>query len=193
MTNPYQTPSLDPKEFHLAPYAGQAPDGWTWVNQIRIVGILNAVQGGLEILMGVVYCAMAAIFPALMQLQRMNSPNVRRPEEVPPEQFAWIVTAIYVGLGVVLIAGGGLRVFAGIQSFRFRCRILGIISLVTGLVSAITCYCLPTGLAMLIYGLIVYLNPAVATAFELGSQGRSAEEILAGFAPYRPPYGPPIS
>ena len=193
MSNPYQTPSLDSSAMQPGPdYVAATPENWTWISQVRIVAILNAVQGGLEIAMGLFYAAMGFAIPALMKFQQMNAPNVRRNAEMPPEQMAWIMTAIYAGIGAVIVVCGALRIFAGIQNFRFRGRTLGLVSLVVGLASSIGCYCLPTGVAILVYGLIVYLNPAVASAFQMGSSGQSPAEILAAFAPYRQPtYGPP--
>jgi hypothetical protein len=65
--------------------------------------------------------------------------------------------------------------------------------MVIGMGSVLSCYCAPTGIALLVYGLIVYLNPAVKLAFEMGAQGIPASQILATFVPFRggPPMPPP--
>jgi hypothetical protein len=59
------------------------------------------------------------------------------------------------------------------------------------MISMITCYCTPTSIAILVYGLIVYLNPAVAAAFEMGKKGMTGDQILASFAGYPPASYPP--
>lgn len=88
---------------------------------------------------------------------------------------------------------------AGIQNFRYRRRVLGIVSQVCGLASMFGCYCGPTSIMLLIYGLIVYLNPAVQAAFEMGDKGTPTDAILASFLPYpprqygQPPFQPPPS
>jgi hypothetical protein len=43
----------------------------------------------------------------------------------------------------------------------------------------LTCYCLPTSLGLMIYGLIVMFQPDVAQAFALADDGMPAEEIRA--------------
>ena len=98
----------------------------------------------------------------------------------------WVLGVIYLGLGAPILLAGVLRIFAGVQNFRFRGRTLGIISMIAGMASMLTCYCAPTGIGVLIYGLIVYMNPAVAAAFAMGQQGASGSEILAAFMPYWP-------
>ena len=91
---------------------------------------------------------------------------------------------------------GLLRLYAGIQNFRFRGRTLGIISFSVGLFSMLGCYCAPTSIGVFVYGLIVYLNPAVKAAFEMGEQGMNGDQILASFAmqrgvPSTTPFGQP--
>ena len=65
MSNPYQSPSFDPKQFQ--DYPSQLPlssGGFGWVSQIRIVAILNCVQGGLESLMGTFLAGLGIFFPS---------------------------------------------------------------------------------------------------------------------------------
>ena len=62
MSNPYQSPSYDPKPFQdAAANGGAVPSGFGWVNQVRIVAILNAVQGGLEAAIGLVLTAVGGV------------------------------------------------------------------------------------------------------------------------------------
>ncbi|HEX5104394.1 MAG TPA: hypothetical protein VFV87_11315 [Pirellulaceae bacterium] len=187
MTNPYQSPAFDPKQFQDSPF--QAPvsaNDYGWVSQVRIVAILNGVQGGLEIPMGLLYVGMAFFLPAMMQMGAANQPPGG---SAPPKEFFWFMTGLYLVMGIPVLLAGILRILAAWNNFHFRGRTLGILSMVIGMASAFSCYCAPTGIALLVYGLVVYLNPAVRLAFDMGSQGLAASQILGSFVPYRG--GPP--
>lgn len=191
MSNPYQSPSFDPKQFQDYPH--QLPlssGGFGWVSQIRIVAILNCVQGGLELILGLMMVSVAVFIPVMIRMDRQNP---------PPGEMEWILPIIYLCIGIPVLLAAILRIYSGIQNFRFRKRTLGIVSFVCGLVSMIACYCAPTGIGLLIYGLIVYLNPAVQAAFEMGEKGTPTDAILSSFLPYPPqsygqsPFQPPPS
>ena len=76
-----------------------------------------------------------------------------------------------------MIGVGGLNIAAGIKNLKYRSRTLGIAALCLGIVPVFTCYCAPTAIGILIYGLIIYLNRDVSRAFEMGEQGISPEQI----------------
>jgi hypothetical protein len=185
MSNPYQPPTFDPGQTQEA-YPATHP-GFGWVNQVRIVAVLNCVQGGLEIPLGLMLMAASLFVPTILQAQKGSMP----PGGLPPQQMEQILKITYLAIGTPMVLAGVLRIYAGIQSFRFRSRMLGVTSLVLGLVSAFGCYCAPTSIGILIYGLVVYLNPAVATAFEMGRQGMHGGAILAAFASNKPLAVPP--
>jgi hypothetical protein len=42
-------------------------------------------------------------------------------------------------------------------------------------------FCAPTAIALLIFGLIIYLNADVQRAFELGEQGATPDQILKDY------------
>ena len=52
-------------------------------------------------------------------------------------------------------------------------------ALISSVASMFTGYCAPTAIALLIYGLIIYLNDDVRRAFEMGEQGYPPEHIKA--------------
>lgn len=184
MSNPYQSPAFDPKQFQDQPaYMPQPQTGFGWVSQVRIVAILNCVQGGLECAMGLMVMSMAGVISYFV---RMEKDNPNGPPGGPPPEMEWIFPIVYLVIGSLVLLAGILRIYAGVQNYRFRDRILGIVSLVLGLVSFIGCYCGPTGIAVLVYGLIIYLNPAVVAAFEMGKSGLKGDAILGSFAPQRP-------
>jgi hypothetical protein len=197
MSNPYISPSFDPKQFqdYSAPFPPPQNTGFGWVQQIRVVAILNCVQGGLECTAGAAFTGLGIFAGVMIGMERQGRGMGNGPPGGPPPGMEWILGGIYTTMGVVALAAGILRLYAGIQNFRYRKRTLGLVSFFCGLGSMSVCYCAPTGIGMLIYGLIVYLNPAVKLAFDMGDKGASPDAILNSFLPYPPPgYGqPPFS
>jgi uncharacterized membrane protein HdeD (DUF308 family) len=196
MNNPYQSPAFDSKQFRDQPaFAPPAAHDYGWVSQVRIFAILNAVQGVLEIPMGLFTTGMAVLFPTLMQMDKARNPNAGGPQ---PEEFMWFVSAIYLAIGIPVLTSGILRIIAAIRNYSFKGRTLGMVSICAGLGSMLSCYCAPTAIGLLVYGLILFLNPAVKAAFEMARQGHTPDQILAAFSPYQttfyapnPPPGAP--
>ena len=189
MSNPYESPNSDPYKSSYSPEYS-APVGHVpspLVQQVRIIAILNAIQGGLEILMGLIQGSMAFVFPAIM----MMDPNLQDDPEAPPDAFFWGLGIAYAIIGLALLIGGGLRILATFRNWNFRGRMLGIVSMGVGMVSMLTCYCAPTGIGLLVWGLIAYLNPSVIQAFEMGEDGEHPETILQTFSPHSHYQSPP--
>jgi hypothetical protein len=147
------------------------------VGQVTVVAILLIVEGALELLVAFILLIGG---PAMMLEFEQQS------AEVPPA----VVGAIVTIFGVVALAAAVLKIVAGIRNLKYRGRTLGIVALVSGVLTMFTCYCAPTALALMVYGLIVYLNGDVARAFEQGKQGWSSDQIKASFLA-RPRQGPP--
>jgi hypothetical protein len=187
MSNPYQSPQSQPfdaKYFQDAPVLTQGGGEYGWVQQVRVYAVLSAVQGLLELPMGAMLVGVGAMFPVLV---KMEPPRGGNP---PPDAVLYAMTAMYAGLGSVLLLAAFLRFFAAYRNFYFKGRLLGIASMILGLGSMLSCYCAPTAIAVLVYGLIIYLNPAVKLAFDMGQSGRTPDEIFAAFTPFRTP--PPM-
>jgi hypothetical protein len=125
--------------------------------------------------MGLGLVAMGGVFPVLMRMGEMRGGA----EGPPPEMVGWMMLAIYGGLGLLTLVAASLHLFAGLRNYRFRSRTLGLVALGGGLVTVFTCYCAPTSVALAVYGLVTYLNPAVSQAFALGEAGKKRNEILA--------------
>jgi hypothetical protein len=156
--------------------------------QITVVAILMIVQGSLEIVLGLIF---AVGGPALLSFGSL-SPG-RSGATPPPGEMMTMMYGLYIGMGVVAFIIGVLKIVAGIRNLKYRGRTLGIVALASGAVALVTCYCFPTGLGLLIYGLIVYVNSSSGKAFELGEQGMSPSEIKQTLdAPpgYYPPPNP---
>lgn len=152
MSNPYQSP---------VSAGGAEPEsvdfGTRWGRHVPVVGVLLIVQGALDMLMGLLLTALAVAFPIMLQTQPPS------PELTP--SLVGFVTVIYGGLSVLMLAVGLLSVIAGWRNYHCRGRTLGIIALACGSLTLVTCYCLPTSLCLMIYGLIVYLSEDGTRAF----------------------------
>lgn len=188
MSNPYQTPAFDSKQFQ--DQAGPAAAyGANWVGHVRIFSVLNAVQGMLEVLMGLMLAGLGAFMPFISRIKEVQ--EGKADGEIPPEQVLWIAGAVYLGIGLVALSSGILRIVAGVQNYRFRSRVLGLISIIVGVAPVFTCYCAPTAIGMLVYGLIIHLDPAVVAAFRMVAEGKPASQVFAAFDPYQAYYSPP--
>jgi hypothetical protein len=189
MSNPYQTPAFDPSQFQDQPAGPAAAYGSNWVGHIRIFSVLNAVQGILETLMGLGASALGVLMPFISRMKEVQ--ESKADGEMPPEQILWFAGAIYLGIGVVALVSGILRIIAGIQNYRLKSRVLGLVSVIVGVAPIFTCYCAPTAIGMLVYGLIIHLDPAVVAAFKMVAEGKTASQVLAAFDPYQGAYYPP--
>jgi len=127
----------------------------------------------------VVLLVMAVMMPMMIMQEGMDVPQ--RPGEPSPEEFIWIFPVIYGGLGLAMLIIAVLNIYAGIRNFKYRSRTLGIVAMASGLLSLLTCYCLPTAIAVMVYGLIVYLNYEVEEAFRMGEAGYASSDIRETF------------
>jgi hypothetical protein len=160
--------------------------------QIKVVAILLMVEGGLESLMGIFLCVMGPVMMAFMSASPPpTTPGAGAPP--PPELFG----AIYISMGALTLIAGILKVVGGIRNVSLKSRTFGFVALGSSILSLASCYCIPTALALGIYGLIVYVNERSGAAFKLVEGGMSAEQAIAqvdGLPTFgMPPYqgGPP--
>jgi hypothetical protein len=136
--------------------------------------------------MGLGLAAMGVFLPALSRMKEFK--EAQATDEMPPEQFFWVFGGIYLAIGVVALASGILRIVAGVQNYRFKSRILGLVSIIVGVAPVFTCYCAPSAIGMLVYGLIIHLDPAVVAAFKMVAEGKTAGQVLAAFDPQQAAY-----
>ena len=167
MTNPYESPSDVRHEMSASP--GQ-PVATGLVGHVKVVAILMIVQAVLEILMGLLLIALGVFMNVIFEAQQMQV----RQAPAPP---VWIFTLIYGGLGILVLVSGILLLMAAIKNLKYRGRTLGIVALGCAAISLFTCYCAPTAIGLMIYGLIVYLNQDVARAF---AAAEAEAETIAG-------------
>src|SRR5262245_20779367 len=102
MSNPYLSPSFDPKQFqdYSAPFPPPQETGFGWVQQILVVSILNGVQGGLECAAGAAFTGLGIFAAVAIGMERQNRGMQNGPNG-PPAGFEWIFGGIYIAMGVV--------------------------------------------------------------------------------------------
>jgi len=184
MSNPYEPP-LEASFSANTDQPLPPPQEPGLVSHVRIVAILMIVQGVLDILMGLFLGGMGTFMGTFMREAMQNDPNLQQQPGPSPEVMAGVMTGFYVGFGVLLLVVGVLQAYAGLRNYNFKSRTLGIVALISGVVTIFTCYCAPTSIALCIYGLIVYFNNSVASAFQLASQGHSSDAVLHTFSRFR--------
>jgi hypothetical protein len=141
------------------------------VGQVKVVGILMMVHGLMVVLMG---AGVAAMGSWMMFARPPPPPGGGGPG---PELFA----IIYGVWGGFIVLCGLTQAVAGYRVMTFRNRVFGIIALFTNIIVLFTCYCAPTGIAMMVYGLIVLFNSDVDRAFDMVSRGATAEEAIGTY------------
>ncbi len=180
MDNPYQSPAPN-NSSEPAPPPNAPPETIGMARQIRVVAVLMMVQGSLDVLMAigliVLTVFMGNVFEQAIndevqkqQAQREAQPDQDdRPEfKAQPINEAWLrwwVFGIYGTMALVHAAVGITQIVAGWLNYRYRKKTFGMIALVMGSLTFIACYCVPTSIALLVYGLIVYLHVDSARAF----------------------------
>jgi hypothetical protein len=166
--NPYQSPHDGP----AAPHAKVGSGGMG--GQIRVVAILLMVQGGIEIFSAVLFFVLGGVMSSVFA-GMAAAPGKQGP---PPAVIGWIMAAVYLVWGAVVLLGAVLKITAGWRNFSFRGRVFGIVALLSCVATSLpSIYGAPTGIALFIYGLIVYLNGQSARWFELGARGATPEQI----------------
>jgi hypothetical protein len=178
MENPYQSPNPfrdDVYERRPAVPPGMYDAGL--VHHIRIVAILMCVQGVFELL-GAGFTLLMGIVMAMMMSGSTEM------SQAPGAPTPFLFLGIYGVMGLALLVTGGLHLFAGIRNYQLQGRTLGIVALAAGMLDLAFCYCLPTSIGLLVYGLIVYLNPQVTAAFSMRESGAPAADVLMTFTRY---------
>jgi hypothetical protein len=172
-TNPFASPSEYASSMPPPP---MGEDGW--VKQLPFLGVFMLIEGAMELLYGGFMTTFSFVIPIIMA----NDPNFQRQMEgdpnMPfrPEQF---VFWIYFVLGFGPLIAGIARIIGGIFVLRRTGRTFAIAANVIGFACAFGCYCIPTGFATSIYGLVLLLQTPVANAFAQ----KAAEKNT-----FKPPY-----
>jgi hypothetical protein len=127
------------------------------LRHLRFLALLQMVQGEFECVGGLLF----ALSPGGAGTSH-SSPAI------------WISLCL-TGLGISLL--GALRLVAGVSNMFYRGRRLGIVSVIGGLLTVVTCCGLPSSVALCAYGLTVYTNGNIRRAFAMRRAGASSGEI----------------
>jgi hypothetical protein len=153
------------------------------VSHVPIVSILMIVNGSLASVLGII---LALFGPAVVAM--ISADEERRFFfHAGDKAFLTLMTVFYIVVGVMALVAGVLNIVAGARSLKFRGRGLALTALFCNILPLFTCYCAPTSLGLMIYGLIVFFNGDVAQAFRMAEEGMPVEEIRYRFSHRRPP------
>ena len=181
--NPFEADaSLDPRghqEVNLPPDTKRG-----MVGHVFVLGVLMAVYGALFVILGLCTVGYGVFMPEMLKNNPawQNNPQFGNNPPMPPDELLKMMTTGTLIAGGMFVLLGALYLVGGIQVSRFRGRMLGIVALSVGLLSVFGCYCIPTSVALFVYGLVVLLNEPVKTAFGLGDRGFRGAEIQQAFA-----------
>src|SRR5262245_1913895 len=148
------------------------------VSQVPVVGILMIVNGSLA---GILGLGLAFMGPFIFSIAAMEGrPGGMRPDE---KSVVTLISIVYLVIGLLVLTAGALNIIAGIRALSYRGRGFVLTALFFNILPLFTCYCSPTSLALMIYGLIVMFQQDVAKAFAMGDEGVPAQSIKLRFAP----------
>ena len=172
--NPFAAPNPSkpsPPQYDGSHY-GQPGRGY--INQIPILAAMTIVQGVLLTMMGM-FCVGYGLLFSLMP--SMMPPDERARMKAEAGQFFEIASWSLIGIGTLVFIIAIMHFVAGIRSLNYRGRAFTITTWALGLLASITVYCAPTSFGLAIWGLIVFLNPAVANAFKMAEEGMNKKDI----------------
>lgn len=150
------------------------------VAQVPLFGVLSILQGVGQLLAGFYNGAYGLLYTVLT-----FAPQEGHTGNVSVEHLR-MLGMLYGGLGAAAIIAGLVRIFAGYRNYNYCSRNWGLLAMGTDLLAAPLCVCVPSGVALWIYGLAVLLNAQVRQAFNMRAEGRSVQEIRRAFSLDRP-------
>jgi len=166
--NPFATPTRASK----LSYGNQPGRGY--VRQIPILAVMTIVQGALLFVMGI-FCAGYGVF--FLMMPQMMPPEERARMQAEAQGMFEVFGGVAIGLGALILVIATMHFIAGIRNLKYRGRVFTIVTWILGLLASFTCYCGPTSVGLAIWGLIVFLNPAVVSAFKMAEAGMKQREI----------------
>lgn len=133
------------------------------VPHVQWLAVVTMVHGAMLLAFGallVVYGGVLGVYLARVQTTRADAPD--------GDVVAAVVAVAVFLMAVGQLLPGVLQILAGWYAREFRHRIFALVALASGLLSVVGCYCLPTSIALLVWGLVVLFDDAVVRRFEVG-------------------------
>jgi hypothetical protein len=131
------------------------------LGHLRVFSIALAVHAGLVALFGLFMGAFGGALAA--ELGQMGAPTGANAEVALFTETSLVIA--FIILGAVHLGVGALQGLAAYRLWRHRSRGLGFAALLAGLLLVVGCYCTPSAIVVLVWGLIVLLDAAVAERF----------------------------
>jgi hypothetical protein len=135
------------------------------VAHVPPLAITMMVHGVLTAGLGVYYLVFGTFFAGSI----WSVPASEQAAEPVDELLPGIMLGAFVFLGMVQILPGVLQIWAGYRARTFHSRGLALAALIVGLAPALGCYCGPTSVALLVWGVIVLRDPDVRARFAASS------------------------
>lgn len=170
--NPFKppaNPNQKPGEYY------QVPSSRSMVSHVPIISVLFIVQGVLLLVMSIAMVGYAFFFANLESFLPPEAQEEMMRELGPMQGMITAMIAVPAGGLFILCVMHFVSAWFG---FQYRHRVFAMVTMLMGLAASLTCYCAPTAFGLAVYGLIVYLRPEVAAAFQMRKDGMSKEEML---------------
>jgi hypothetical protein len=162
-SNPFQSPQAPRPDFDVAP--GFDPRVVGRARQVPVVAALLVANGVLLCVIGIGYIALATFVTNQLIDQVVAQEKLQGRDGAFPPAVRWIVFGTWAGLGALGLVDGLVGIVAGIRNYRYRGRTLGIVALIGGLGTILFFWLMPLSIALLIYGLIIYMSQDGSRAF----------------------------
>ena len=173
--NPFQAPQQMPPG---QPPIGSPNLGRSYVSQVPVIAALMIAQGVLLLIYAILMTCYAIFFTRLDAFMPPEAQAEFQAQMQGQQTIIAVVLGVFAG-GIVILSI--MHFVAAYLGFKFRRRVFGIVTMIMGLGAMLTCYCAPTAIGLAVYGMIIYFNPAVAQAFEMGNAGMNKPEIMDKF------------
>jgi len=131
--------------------------GGRFVNHVPILGIVMIVHGLLMGGMGLYLLVFGGFFAQSLA----ESP----PADAPDDPLGAVMVGAFSVIGVAHLLPAALQVWAGVRLRSFRSRALALTVLALGLLTVLGCYCSPSSLGLLTWGVVVLTRDDVSARF----------------------------
>lgn len=129
---------------------------------VKILGALLIGHGAMIGALTLVYAMVGAAFPFV-------PPPPTQPGDPPPLPLAFVM-GLMGAWALIHLVPCVLQLIAGIRLLRTRGRIFALVALCCGVMTMPGCYCIPTSIALGIFGFFVLLRSDAAELFDPSRQ-----------------------
>lgn len=133
-----------------------------FVSQVPIFAIVMMVHGALMVGVGLIML----ISGVVLGVEFLRTSDEALPGDPVMSGFVFGMFGI---IALTHVVPGLLQLRAGYRLRSFRSRTLGLVALSAGVATVFGCYCAPTSIALLIWGVVVLANRDVIARFAASS------------------------